>query len=321
MSTGSPIPPRVLILGTGAMATTLGAHLARAEEAEVTLAGRWTAALEAIRRHGVRVEDASGVWTSRPGATPIAAAPEADIVLVLVKSTQTDAPEIARAVRRAAEAGALVVTLQNGLGNREALQGAAGVDRVAVGVATLGATLLGPAHVRVFPGDVVLAREGRPATDARLEHLASLLSRAGIPAATSPDVEPVVWGKLAVNCAINPLAALTGLTNGALLEHPRLRTLMSRAAREVSDVATAKGIPLPEDPAERAEAVAQATGQNRASMLQDLERGVPTEIAFLNGAVVAEGARHRVPTPVNEWLWRSVRAREAALSVRSRLSA
>lgn len=320
MSAPSLTPPRVLILGTGAMATTFGAHLARAEEAAATLAGTWIAALEAIRRQGARVEDASGVWTSRPGASLIAAAPEADVVLVLVKSTHTDTTDIARAVRRAADAGALVVTLQNGLGNREALQNAAGVDHVAVGVATLGATLLGPAHVRVFPGDVVLAQEGRP-TDARLQHLAGLLSRAGIPAALSPDVEPLVWGKLAVNCAINPLAALTGLTNGALLEHPRLRTLMSRAAREVSDVATAKGIPLSQDPAERAEAVAQATGQNRASMLQDLERGVPTEIAFLNGAVVAEAARHRVPTPVNEWLWRSVRAREAALSVRSRLSA
>ena len=321
MTGDSPVLPRVLILGTGAMASSLGAHLARGGETEVTLAGRWTAALEAIPRHGIQVEDSSGVWTSRPEAIPLGSAPSADIVLVLVKSTQTDAPGVAAAVRRAAAAGAVLVTLQNGLGNREVLERAAGVDRVAVGVATLGATLLGPASVRTFPGEVVLAREGRPATDAKLEQLTGLLSRVGIPAATSPDVGPLMWGKLAVNCAINPLAALTGLTNGALLEHPGLRTLMSRAAREVADVARAKGIHLPGDPAERAEAVAKATGANRASMLQDLERGVPTEIAFLNGAVVAEAARRRVPTPINEWLWRSVRAREAALSARTRLSA
>jgi 2-dehydropantoate 2-reductase len=257
----------------------------------------------------------------RPAATPIALAPEADVVLVLVKSTHTDSPAVARAVSRAAEAGALVVTLQNGLGNREALERAAGSGDVAVGVATVGATLLGPAHVRTFPGEVVLALDANPAVEEKLARLAGLLYRAGIPAGTSSDVGPLVWGKLAVNCAINPLAALTGLTNGALLEHPRLRALLHRAAREVADVARANGIDVAGDPAARAEDVAQATAQNRASMLQDLDRGVPTEVAFLNGAVVAEAARRRVPTPVNEWLWRSVRAREAALSVRPRLSA
>jgi 2-dehydropantoate 2-reductase len=314
-------PARVLILGTGAMATAVGAYLARGEEAEVTLAGTWTEGIEAIRRHGVRVEDASGTWTSGPAAVPIAEAPGTDLVLVLVKSTQTDTPPVERAVKRAAESGALVVTLQNGLGNREALARGADVEPVAVGVATLGATLVAPGSVRAFPGEVVLAREGRAETDEKLERLAALLSRAGIPGSTSADVGPLLWGKLAVNCAINPLAALTGLTNGALLDNPRLRTLLSRAACEVGDVAAAMGIHLPEDPARRAEAVAGATAGNRASMLQDLERGAPTEIEFLNGAVVAEALRRRVQTPVNDWLCRSVRAREAALRLRPRLTA
>ncbi|HSD28516.1 MAG TPA: ketopantoate reductase family protein [Vicinamibacteria bacterium] len=314
-------PPRVLILGTGAMATTLGAYLARGEDAEVTLAGTWVDGIEAIRRHGVRVEDASGAWTSGPAAVPIAEAPEADVVLVLVKSTQTETPPVERAVKHGAESGALVVTLQNGLGNREALARGADVAHVAVGVATLGATLVAPGRVRAFPGDVVFAREGRPEADEALMRLAGLLSRAGIPGSTSADVGPLLWTKLAVNCAINPLAALTGLTNGALLDNPRLRTLMAEAAREVGEVAAAQGMELPEDPARRAEAVAEATAGNRASMLQDIERGVRTEIEFLNGAVVAEAVRRGVRTPVNDWLCRSVRARETALCLRPRLTA
>jgi 2-dehydropantoate 2-reductase len=316
-----PSPPRVLILGTGAMASLLGARLARAGEAQVTLAGTWTEGLSAIASRGITVEDEGETWAGFPAACALAEAPASDIVLVLVKATRTGEPGIARAVRESVEDGGTVVTLQNGIGNREVLEAAAGRGRVAVGVATLGATLLGPAHVRAFPGRVVLGLERRPAADAAVRLLAELLSHAGLPAAGSFDVSPLVWGKLAVNCAINPLAALTGLTNGALLRSHRLRTLMARAAAEVAAVAEAKGIGLAEDPRRQVEAVAEATAENRASMLQDLDRGVPTEIDFLSGAVVREAHRLKVGAPVNEWLFRSVRAREATRLTSTSLSA
>ncbi len=314
-------PPRVLILGTGAMASLVGARLARAGQAHVTLAGTWTEAIEAIHARGVTVEEDGATWVARPAACRIAEALASDLVLVLVKSTATGEPTLADAVRRSAELGAIVVTLQNGLGNREVLEQAAGSDRVAVGVATFGATLLGPGHVRAFPGGVVLGLQAKDAVDHSVRLLAELLSAARVPTETSFDVEPLVWGKLAVNCAINPLAALTGLTNGALLRSDRLRTLMGQAAAEVAAVALARGIRLTEDPRARAEAVALATGENRASMLQDVDRGVPTEVEFLNGAVVREARRLKVSVPVNEWLWRSVRAREATRQTGASLSA
>jgi 2-dehydropantoate 2-reductase len=314
-------PPRVLILGTGAMASLIGARLARAGEAQVMLAGTWALAIDAIRARGIQVENAGETWTSRPAACDLAEAPASDIVLVLVKSTRTQDPEVARVVRRSSDAGATMVTLQNGLGNREALEGFAGPGRVAVGVATLGATVLGPAHVRAFPGRVLIGLEGQPQPDAAVTLLAELLSRAGVPAETTPDVAPLVWTKLATNCSINPLAALTGLTNGALLRSPRLRMLMAKAADEVKAVAQANGIRLADDLRDQVLAVAEATADNRASMLQDLDRGVPTEIEFLNGAVVREARRLKVNTPVNDWLWRSVRAREATRLSGTSLSA
>ncbi len=315
-------PPRVLILGTGAMASLVGARLADAGAAHVTLAGTWTEAIARVRARGVTVEDGSTTRVSFPAACPLEEAPASDIVLVLVKSTRTADPEIARAVRRSVEAGATaVVSLQNGLGNREILEQAAGSGRVAVGVATFGATLLGPGHVRAFPGGVLLGLQAKAEVDASVGRLADALTRSGIPAETSFDVDPLIWGKLAVNCAINPLAALTGLTNGALLRSERLRTLMRRAAAEVAALALARGIRLTDDPAKRAEAVAEATAENRASMLQDLDRGVPTEIEFLNGAVVREARRLKLAVPVNEWLWRSVRAREATRLGTTSLSA
>jgi 2-dehydropantoate 2-reductase len=85
---------------------------------------------------------------------------------------------------------------------------------------------------------------------------------------------------------------------------------MAAAAREVGDVAAASGIDLRADPAELAFEVAAATAGNRSSMLQDLDRGAPTEIDAMCGAVVREGRRLGMATRVNERLWRAVRERE-----------
>jgi 2-dehydropantoate 2-reductase len=308
--------PRVTIFGTGAMACLLGARLARAG-ARVTLVGTWREALAAIGRHGIRVEDGSRAWSIAVAtariAQPIDPAP---IVLVLVKShqTRTAAPYIARAVTPEG----IVVTLQNGLGNRETLESAAEAARVIAGVVTAGATLLGPGHVSSHPGAIALGR--RPSAPA-LGLLAALLAEAGFETELCTDLERLVWRKLAVNCAINPLSAVRGLTNGALLARPEDRDLLKSAAREVQQVAAARGVDLGADAAELACEVARRTGGNRSSMLQDVERGAPTEIDALNGAVILEGRRLGVPTPVNEWLCqelaRVTAARRAGTALRA----
>jgi 2-dehydropantoate 2-reductase len=97
-----------------------------------------------------------------------------------------------------------------------------------------------------------------------------------------------------------------------VLEDASRRLLAERAAREVAAVAAASGVALPGDAAEEALAVARRTAGNRSSMRQDLARHAPTEIEFLNGAVVREGLRLGVPTPVNAWLANEVRERELA---------
>jgi len=84
---------------------------------------------------------------------------------------------------------------------------------------------------------------------------------------------------------------------------------MLQAAAECAAVARAKGIVLPfADPAVRVKEVAERTGDNRSSMLQDILRGAPTECDAINGAVFREGLLSGIPTPVNEFLWKLVRA-------------
>jgi 2-dehydropantoate 2-reductase len=293
---------RVTILGTGALGTLLAARLGRT--LGVTVGGTWAEGLTALARRGARVEGEPDVPVD---ARPLDAldAP-ADLVLVLVKAGQTAA--VAPVAARLLAPGGLVLTLQNGLGARAILAQAAGPERVGAGVTTVGATLLGPGLVRAFPGHVVLEAHASPQVAA----LAEALARAGLPTETVADLEPHVWRKLAVNCALNAVTAVRDLPNGAVLDDPQARALAEAAAREVAAVARARGVALPGDPAVDALSVARRTIANRSSMLQDLDRGVPTEIEFLNGAVVREGRALGVPTPVNALLARQVSDLSAA---------
>jgi len=298
---------RVLVLGTGAMGSLIAARLARVEAADVTIAGTWTEALDTIRANGITVKDDAGRWSVPVAAATLAEAGPADYVLVLVKSAHTAA--VAETAARAAVPGGMIVTLQNGLGNREVLAAAAGADRVAIGVTTLGSTLLGPGRVRGAPGGIVLGGS----SPGPLSRLQQSLRAAGMDTEIMPDIGRLVWQKLAVACSINPVASLMGVTNGILVSTTEGRDRVAAAAREGGAVAAAQGIDLQGDPATMTFAVATRTATNRCSMLQDIDRGAPTEIDALCGAIVSEGRRLGVPTPVNAALWQEVRDYESRL--------
>lgn len=301
--------PDVLVMGTGALACLFGARLARSGHARVTLAGTWSEGLHAIRTLGIRLQQDRDEVVVPVGARHLHDQLEpADYVLVLVKSHQTAA--VAPAVASVLRPEGLAVTLQNGLGNRETLEAAIGRGRVGAGVVTVGATLVAPGHVRSTPGSVALA-----ASPSRMSALGALLSATGFGVSVEPDLDRLVWRKLVVNCAVNPLSALRGLSNGALLATPEPRATLVRAALEVGAVAAAKGIDLGADAAELALRVARETALNRSSMLQDFDRGARTEIDAMNGALVKEARTLGVEVPVNESLWRQVLGKEGRTPV------
>lgn len=296
---------RVLIVGSGAMACLFGGLLASV--AEVTLLGTWKEGVQAVRSGGIRLEDEKGVRTVHVLATDdpamCAGSPQA---LVLVKAWQTG--RAAQQLEAALAPDGLALTLQNGLGNLEILQRRLGVERVACGVSRRGATLVGPGHIRIGgSGPTVLEQ------DARLDGLAELFEQAGLKVERVEDANAAIWGKLAVNAGINPLAALLRVTNGALAEQPQAQSVMRQAALEVQAVAAALGIALPyADAGEEAVRAAMASAHNLSSMLQDVLRGARTEVDAINGAVVGVGEEVGVETSVNRVLWELVTALTAA---------
>ncbi|MBM2844516.1 MAG: uncharacterized protein HW404_2353, partial [Anaerolineales bacterium] len=151
--------PSVLIAGSGAMACLFGARLSA--HADVTLLGTWPEGVAALQRHGVRLE-AGGMETRH--AVRVTSDPAdcrgARFALVLVKSWQTG--RTAAMLADCLGPDGVALTLQNGLGNLEELSAVLGQERAALGVTTMGATLVGPGAVRVGgTGPTYIARQPR----------------------------------------------------------------------------------------------------------------------------------------------------------------
>jgi len=296
---GESARDKILLVGTGALATLFAYRLAAAG-VEVTLLGTWPEGLAALRENGAQLDGAGGSPV-RVIDNP-ADCRKAKFALVLIKSWQTE-----RAAHQLADCLAkdgLAVTLQNGLGNDTVLSETIGMQRVGRGVTTLGATLLAPGLVR-SGGEGTVVLEAHPC----LASLIDIFRVAKLKVKVVDDAESLVWGKLVVSAAINPLTALLRIKNGELLERPSVRALMGELACEAAAVAEALGVALLfRGPERAAEEVARRTAENTSSMLQDVLRGAPTEIDVINGAVVHWGEKKNVPTPVNRVMWSLVKA-------------
>jgi 2-dehydropantoate 2-reductase len=234
------------------------------------------------------------------------AAAGAVLALVLVKTWQTE--EAAGWLKTCLKTNGVAVSLQNGLGNYETLVQFLGTKRTAAGITTLGATLLSPGQVQVHSqGEVIFGQHER------LAPLMDMLTAAGMDIRTSQNITGLLWGKLLINAAINPLTALLDVPNGRLLELPEIRDLMYRLAAETESVANALYIQLPfASPMPRIEEVLRLTASNSSSMRQDLLRGAQTEVDAINGAVTRYGEECGVATPYNRSVWQLVRAKVAA---------
>jgi len=292
-----------LIVGTGALASLFAARLSQAGYS-ITMLGSWKAGLEALQSHGVRLLDSSG--SEHQFSVHATSDPRecrgVKHALVLVKAWQTE--QAAGQLRECLVDDGLAVTLQNGLGNREALARSLGASRVALGVTTVGATLLGPGLVREG-GEGILSMERHRA----LGPIEAAMSSANFNVNVVEDAQSLIWGKLVINAAINPLTAILRVPNGNLLNISSAREMMAALAKEAARVAEAENVPLPfPDPVVAAEDVARRTAANHSSMLQDVLRGAPTEIDAICGAAVKIGQKHGIRMPANWACWKLVKA-------------
>jgi 2-dehydropantoate 2-reductase len=243
-----------------------------------------------------------------------------------VRTAPADSPDLvlfatkAYAAHTAAEAsrgwigGATVLTIQNGLGVAEEVAAALPEATVLTAVIYQAANMVAEGEVaHVANLQTYLGYAGCEPDD-RAGAVAALLSAAGLPAEAVADIASIVWGKLLVNAAINPVAALAGVLNADVAARPTLRALAETIALEGEAVARAEGVRLPYASAPAAVmTTARKTADNRCSMLQDLDARRPTEIEYLNGALVRLAERHGVKVPANRAVATLIRQVSASL--------
>ncbi|MGA2465302.1 MAG: 2-dehydropantoate 2-reductase [Thermodesulfobacteriota bacterium] len=288
---------KTVIMGAGAMGSLFGGLLTLSGE-DVWLVDIWKENIDAMRSNGLKVEDRGKVQIIPVKATTdVASVGKADLILFFVKTYQTE--KAVSDVLVLQKENTVFLTLQNGLGNEEAICKQVDRRKVILGVTGQGATLLGPGHIRHAGwGKTYVGELDEKITD-RVTQIAQVFRKAGIETEVSSHIHDLVWEKLLVNVGINALAALTGLKNGQLLDYPETVRLMEALVSEAVEVTRRKEIQIDENPMNRVKVVIEATRENRCSMGQDLDYKRRTEIDAINGAVVREAERLGISVPVN----------------------
>ncbi len=313
----------VLVMGAGAVGTAVGGFLAR-DGHRVTLVGR-DPHMAAIRKRGLRIE---GIWGRHSigglrAFTGIGEVPRERFDLVLVTTKSYDTGDAARQVLPLLSEDSLVISLQNGLGNVETISAVVGPHRAVGGRLIFGIEIPEPgaARITVYADKVMLGSPSHQVDPARLEGIAAVFTRAGIPTEATLMIDQFIWGKVLYNCSLNPLSALLEVNYGELLEHQETRRIMTVVIEEIFAVAAAKGVPLAwHSPTEYREVLfgrlIPDTYAHHASMLQDVRRGKKTEIDALNGAIAGLGREAGVATPANQMLTDLIKVKEGTAAVR-----
>ena len=300
----------VAVLGAGAMGSFVGAGFCLGGAA-VTLLDVNAAHIDAVNGTGLRMSTDAGdqvVHLAAMRPEQLQTAP--DLVVVLTKQPNTR--QALAALKPVLAEGCWVLTLQNGLGNQEIIEEVVPRERILLGVTTYPADLLGPGHVGSHgEGEIrLMTADGadRPIAAA----IAALLNAGGQHAIVDPELSAAIWSKVAFNCAMNSICAVTGCRVGQLGSNTDGRALALDIADEVVAVAHKAGIAV--DGAKVRATVQHAMDthlSHKPSMLQDVLAGRPTEIASINGAVAAIAARVGQPAPRTTALYALVRLVES----------
>jgi 2-dehydropantoate 2-reductase len=301
----------IAIIGPGAVGILFGTMLIKSGQS-VSFLDRNKQRIEFIAKNGITLESKDKIFNNKVKITDnVVDLGNIDLFIICVKSYDTK--EAAKTIKSAISDKALVLTLQNGVGNIEIISEILGEEKVVGGVTSQGANVISYGRVRHAGfGDTAIGRIDGKIT-VYLRDIKEVLDKAEFKTRISKDIRSLIWSKLIINVGINALTAITRLKNGQLLDCDGTRSILRKAVSEAVKIVKRKRIKLIYDDAiEQAEAVCEATSLNISSMLQDVLRRKKTEIDFINGAIVRQGQSLGIPTPFNSTLVDLVKSIESS---------
>lgn len=310
---------RVLIAGAGSMGSLIASYIS--DTTKVWLLGRsWH--LNPIQQRGylelVTPNEKREKIEFKPSqivTKPIELHKKFDVIFITVKAYDTK--QILQSLKSVGVSAECYVLFQNGLGNETVAREIIAPTKVLLrGITTNGA------HI---PSPGIVAHAGKGGTKFGSlsknykewgQQLVTLFRESGLPAEYVENMPYLVWEKLAINAVINPLTALLNVKNKAIYKLPELRTIGKRILNEIKDVAEEEDISL-EHIQEKVFQVAKKTGENRSSMLQDLNQKKKTEIGFINEAIVKKAKEKGIRAPFNQLLSLLIRGKEKIIKDKS----
>ena len=293
---------KIAVMGAGAVGCYYGGMLARAGH-DVVLIAR-PQHVQAIASVGLRLQSQTFDEQIQLQATTDASAVQgADLVLFCVKSSDTEAA--GRLMQPYLRADAMVMCLQNGVDNADRLRSVLPDHTVSAAVVYVATEMAGPGHVKHNGrGDLVI----EPSVSSKA--VAEALTAAGVPTVISNNVRGELWAKLILNCAYNAVSAIAQLPYGKTVVGAGVQDVMRDVVAECLAVAKAEGVQVAGDVHAAVAKLAGSMPKQSSSTAQDLARGKPTEIDYLNGLIVQRGTALGIATPANRVLWALVKLLE-----------
>ena len=310
--------PKIVVLGAGAVGCYFGGMLARAGH-NVTLIAR-PEHVAAITQHGLHMDCQSfQEYVAVAASTELAAVAQADLILLCVKSPDTE--KTIEAIIPDLQKHTAIISLQNGVDNCERIRGL--VDNPVFAAVVYVATIMaGPGRLKHLGRGELALGQGDPSVHSAanaelLEALAALLCAGGVPCKVSVDIRKDQWSKFLVNCSYNAISAIGQMTYGQMVQAEAVRELIHQLGIEVVSIAQQQGIGLTLAEAQDANDMIPKTMPGQlSSTAQDLARKKPSEIEFLNGLVVRKGQEYGIATPANQSVYALVKMLEQAQQCR-----
>lgn len=238
-----------------------------------------------------------------------------DLIILTVKSYDTESAvyQLKPLIRD----NTLLLLAQNGYGNYEIASNIIAKDRIILSRVIFGAKIIemGFAEVTVFADDIVIGQPDNLISNEKLQEIAEIFNKAGLPTRVSKDVYAILWDKILYNSALNPLGAILECNYGSLAENEETRLIMNCIINEIFLVTNASKIKLnwnnPEEYLKNFyERLVPPTAKHFPSMYYDIKNGKKTEIDSLNGAIVKLAKRENINVPVNETITNLIKFKE-----------
>jgi len=311
---------KIVIVGAGALGGFVGAMLSDAG-VDVTLYDLREDYVNKVASDGLTVSPAGGQAKSyKPRiVSDLSGIEQPDAVIIATKAFHTKAA--AEGALSLIKDDTLVCSFQNGYGNLAVLEEVVGKPERIVAMTTAhNFSVTDETHISYFmgAGGVDLAYM-KGTKDERLEELGALMKNLKVPVKVHDDGHEVVWNKILWNAVLNCTAAVTGMDVIKMANIEHIKPVFEQLAREYFALSEAMGMNIwhPADFVDKImmgakmAAKIQTFSPPRPSMLQDIEAGRPTEVDYINGAIVKLGEEHGVPTPVNRTMLQLVKTIEA----------